>query len=476
MHQTINSGTKVMAPHTVKLSEVTHIYFLGVGGIGMSALARYYKRLGYAVAGYDKTETPLTKELVSEGIAVNYSEDITFLQQHISTISTTLIVLTPAIPSQHIELVFLQTNNYTIYKRSQVLGHISATQPTLAIAGTHGKTTTSSLLGHIMQCHAPTIAFMGGITANYNSNLLLPHTITAQTPCVVEADEYDRSFLTLHPQVAAITSVDADHLDIYGTHDYLLQSFELFAQQVNQTVIIKHELNFKPTTKATQLTYSLNDSAAHYYATNIVNIHGFYHFNIVTPNEVISSIEFGMAGLHNVENAIAATAVALQLPSVNSATIKQALRSFLGVKRRFEYIVRTPQIIYIDDYAHHPAELTAFISSVKKLYPTKRLTGVFQPHLFTRTRDFAQGFSQSLSLLDDCLLLPIYPARELPIAGITSEMLLDSVTSPFKAVVQKQNLIAELTTLHPEIILTIGAGDIDAFIPEVKQLALKLTS
>lgn len=464
-----------MVPYTLKLSEVKYIYFLGIGGIGMSALARYYKRLGYVVAGYDKTETQLTKDLVHEGIAVNYSESTLFLQQHIGTINTTLIVLTPAVPTQHTELLFLQANNYTIYKRAQVLGHISANQPTLAIAGTHGKTTTSSLLGHIMQCHVPTIAFMGGITANYNSNLLLPHTITPQTPCVVEADEYDRSFLTLHPQVAAITSVDADHLDIYGTHDYLLQSFALFAQQVNQTLIIKHELNFKPTTKATQLTYSLNNSAAHYYATNIVNSNGYYKFDIVTPNQVITGVEFGMAGLHNVENAIAATAVALQLPNVNTAIIKQALASFLGVKRRFEYIVRTPQIIYIDDYAHHPAELTAFISSVKKLYPTKRLTGVFQPHLFTRTRDFAQGFSESLSLLDDCLLLPIYPARELPIEGITSEMLLNSVTSPFKAVVQKQNLITQLTALHPQIILTIGAGDIDALIPEVKQLVLNLT-
>jgi UDP-N-acetylmuramate--alanine ligase len=455
----------------MNLSSITHIYFLGIGGIGMSALARYYNRLGYTVAGYDKTETPLTQELVAEGIVVNYNESVSFLLQHIATTEHTLVVLTPAVPKQHTELIYLQQHNFTIYKRSQVLGHISSNQPTLAIAGTHGKTTTSSLLGHIMQCHSPTIAFMGGITANYNSNLLLPQIITAQTPCVVEADEYDRSFLTLHPQIAALTSVDADHLDIYGTHDYLLQSFELFVQQVIKTIIIKHELNFKPTTQATQLTYSLNNTTANYYAQNITIVDGFYHFDIVTPSEIITDITFGMAGLHNVENAVAATAVALQLPTTNSTTIKQALSTFLGVKRRFEYIVRTPHCIYIDDYAHHPTELTAFISSVKKLYPTKRLTGVFQPHLFTRTRDFAVEFSKSLSLLDDCILLPIYPARELPIEGVSSEMLINTVTSNYKAIVQKQDLITTLTNLQPEIILSIGAGDIDALIPVIKAFA-----
>jgi UDP-N-acetylmuramate--alanine ligase len=457
----------------MNLSAVKHIYFLGIGGIGMSALARYYKRLGYAVAGYDKTETPLTKELVQEGIAVNYTESIAFLHKNINTTTNTLIVLTPAIPKAHVELVYLQEHNFTIYKRAQVLGHVSNNQPTLAIAGTHGKTTTSSLLGHIMQCHAPTIAFMGGITANYNSNLLLPQNITTQTHCVVEADEYDRSFLTLHPQVAAITSVDADHLDIYGTHEYLLQSFELFAQQVIKTVIIKYELNFKPTTKAEQLTYSLNNSNATYYAQNISIVEGYYNFDIVTPTQIITDIKFGMAGLHNVENAVAAAAIALQLPTSNVTIIKQALASFLGVKRRFEYIVRTPSVVYIDDYAHHPTELTAFISSVKKLYPNKRITGVFQPHLYTRTRDFAAGFSESLSLLDDCVLLPIYPARELPIEGITSNMLLANVTSTYKAVVQKQDLITTLQTLKPQVILSIGAGDIDAFIPEIKAMVLK---
>jgi UDP-N-acetylmuramate--alanine ligase len=459
----------------MNLSSIKHIYFLGIGGIGMSALARYYKRLGYAVAGYDKTETPLTQALVQEGIAVNYTESIAFMQQHINTTNDTLIVLTPAVPKAHVELVYLQTHNYNLYKRAQVLGQISNNQPTLAIAGTHGKTTTSSMLGHIMQCHTPTIAFMGGITANYNSNLLLPQIITAQTPCVVEADEYDRSFLTLHPQVAAITSVDADHLDIYGTHDYLLESFALFAQQINQTVIFKHELNFTPTTKATQLTYSLSNVSAHYYATNITIVDGFYVFDIVTPTETISNIKFGMPGLHNVENAVAATAVAMQMPYVKTSIIKEALQSFGGVKRRFEYIVRTPHCIYIDDYAHHPAELTAFISSVKKLYPTKRLSGVFQPHLFTRTRDFAVEFSKSLSLLDDCILLPIYPARELPIEGVSSEILINSVTSNYKAVVQKEDLIAELNNLQPEILLSIGAGDIDALIPAMKELVLNLT-
>jgi UDP-N-acetylmuramate--alanine ligase len=452
------------------------VYFLGIGGIGMSALARYFKSQGKFVMGYDRTSTALTTELQMEGIDVHF-DDNSMEIPHIVRLgdkSKILVVYTPAIPKDSRELNWLNDNGYTIMKRSQVLGLITEHTKTIAIAGTHGKTTTSSLVAHIlMDSGIGCNAFLGGITSNYNSNLLLSPT---SEWTVVEADEYDRSFLTLSPTISAITSMDADHLDIYGSLDYMHESFNLFARKLSNDGTLYFKKGLPVLTEGAAFEwkeYSI-EKDAEFKAENIRIENGNYYFDLVIAesnalhkyNGELKNMELGLPGRHNVENAIVACAIALQV-GVTPTQLRTALANFRGVKRRFEYRLKRSDLIIIDDYAHHPEELRACISSVKELYPTAKITGVFQPHLFSRTRDFADEFAVSLGLLDEIILLPIYPAREQPMPGIDSQMLLDKISKSSKILVEKSELLAELKRNEREVIVLLGAGDIDALVPQV---------
>ena len=455
---------------------INSIYFLGIGGIGMSALARYFKTLNKNVCGYDKTPTSLTDALIQEGIKIHFEDDISFFQKEIKDAKENiLVVFTPAIPKDHKEYNYFLNENYTLKKRSEVLGIITQNTYTLAVAGTHGKTTTSSILAHILKSAGKDCsAFLGGITQNYNSNFLLSENKNSLGPTVVEADEYDRSFLTLHPDISIITSVDADHLDIYSEHKFLRESFEMFANQTKDGgfLISKKGLEFAlpQNEKIKDYSYSLREKTD-FNATNIRIENGNYVFDLESVIENVKDVEYPFPGLHNVENAIAASAAA-QLYGVSASELKNALLTFKGVKRRFDYRIKTNELIFIDDYAHHPEELKACITSVKAMFPDKKITGIFQPHLFSRTRDFADGFAKSLDLLDETILLDIYPARELPIEGVTSNMLLQRMKSSNKAICSKQELIAEVVKRKPEILLTLGAGDIDKLV-EPLEAALK---
>jgi UDP-N-acetylmuramate--alanine ligase len=450
---------------------IQNFYFLGIGGIGMSALARYFNAQGKFVCGYDKTATKLTDELLSEGISIHFEDNTELIPAIIKDNSKdSIIVYTPAVPTNHSELNYFKNKEFTVKKRSEVLGLITENTSTLAVAGTHGKTTTSSLLAHIFETakQQPT-AFLGGITKNYNTNLLLNKNSEV---IIVEADEYDRSFLTLSPEIAVITSIDADHLDIYGEEKYVEESYTLFAQKVRSTIILKNSFAEKIKTATKKLTYSLNDINADYHAKNIEIKNGNYHYDIVTPSSVIKDISLGLAGLHNVENSIAACAIAKE-KGIDETDIIAALKTFQGVKRRFDYQLKTEQIVYIDDYAHHPEELKATINSAKKMYPNKKITGIFQPHLYSRTRDFAKEFAKSLDLLDECILLDIYPARELPIEGVSSKMLLDLMTSSNKSIYSKTELIENINSKNIEVLLTMGAGDIDTLTQTLKNKLLE---
>ena len=456
--------------------KIETIYFLGIGGIGMSALARYFKSQGKYVMGYDRTSTPLTTELQMEGIDVHF-DDNTLEIPHIVRLGDKekiLVVYTPAMPKDSPELNWLNDNGYTILKRSQVLGLITEHTKTIAIAGTHGKTTTSSLVAHILTnsglgCNA----FLGGIASNYNTNLLLDKN--AQWT-VVEADEYDRSFLTLSPTISAITSMDADHLDIYGSLAYMHESFNLFAQRLGEKGTLYYKSTLPVITNGVSFSckeYSIEKNAE-FAGQNIHIQKGAYYFDLVINennelskhNSELKNMELGLPGRHNVENAVVACAIALQV-GVTPAQLRKALANFKGVKRRFEYRIKTENIVLIDDYAHHPEELRACISSVRELYPEGKITGVFQPHLFSRTRDFANEFCRSLELLDEIILLPIYPAREQPMPGIDSQMLLDKISKSSKNLVEKSELLAELKRNEREVIVLLGAGDIDALVPQV---------
>ena len=458
------------------LSVLKNVYFIGMGGIGMSALARYFNAMGKFVGGYDKTATKLTEQLVAEGIHIHFDDDVNAIPENFKSNSAeTLIVYTPAVPKNHKELNYFKSNGFTIKKRSEVLGLITDFAYTIAVAGTHGKTTTSSLVAHLLKTAGRELsAFLGGITQNYNTNLLLSNNLKIQNPkskiqnlIVVEADEYDRSFLTLSPEIAIITSVDADHLDIYGDKKFVIESYWLFAQQVNFKLVLKKSIVDALNTKTAYVTYSLNDTSADYYAENIRIANAAYHYDIVTPNGILIDVVLGLPGLHNIENSIAAVAVA-QLMTVSEASIREALSTFGGVKRRFDYQIKTDELVYIDDYAHHPEELKACISSVKAMYPNKKITGVFQPHLYSRTRDFADDFARSLDMLDECILMEIYPARELPIEGVTSQLLLDKMKLKNKTICQKADLVSEVNRHHLEVLLTMGAGDIDTFVEPLK--------
>jgi len=448
-------------------------YFLGIGGIGMSALARYFKHYGKDVKGYDKTNTVLTTRLQEEKITCHYDENVDDLKAILSGYKKeeVLIVYTPAVPVTHVEYVFLKDSNYTILKRSQVLGEITKQFKTIAIAGTHGKTTTTTMVSHLLKSGGINcFSFMGGISKNYDTNLLLGDPTKEETYVVVEADEYDRSFLTLHPYLSVITSCDADHLDIYGNHQFVKEGYELFANQIqkNGLLIVNKNVDNDLRLPSNKVIYSLNLNT-NYVAENVRFIENEAHYDVKSPIENISDVCLGITGTHNVENSLAAIAIAQKL-GLKGSQIKDALRSFTGVKRRFDYHVRTPKLVYIDDYAHHPEELRATISSVKKIYPGKKVTGIFQPHLFSRTRDFADGFAESLSLLDEIILLEIYPAREQPIAGVNSQMLLDKIAKTDKKLVTKADLLNYIQQNEFEVIVTLGAGDIDTLVQPIEKL------
>ncbi len=440
----------------------------------MSAIARYFKSIGKDVSGYDKTPTPLTDELQAEGISVHFTDDLSkasAIYSDIKSKDNVLVVYTPAIPKDHSEWNFFKDNNYDLKKRSEVLGMITKSSYTIGIAGTHGKTTTSSMVAHILKSAGLNCtAFLGGITKNYKTNLLLGNSI-GKKYTVVEADEYDRSFLALYPDLAVITSMDADHLDIYGDHSYMIESYRLFAQQVKPGGRLIHKSGLQLSDLAVdKKTYSI-EGEADFKGENIHITDHRYHFNWKSAEALITDLTSEMPGLHNVENAVAAIAVAMHLGIAND-TIKSALATYNGVKRRFDYQLRTSDCVYIDDYAHHPEELRACISSVKELYPGKRITGIFQPHLYSRTRDFAEGFAKSLSMLDCLILLDIYPARELPIPGITSEIIFNDVTCE-KYQCSKEIALQVLEEHPSDVVLTLGAGDIDQLVQPIKQQLLK---
>lgn len=459
----------------MNLAQVKTAYFLGIGGIGMSAIARYFNHLGIKVIGYDKTPTALTAELIKEGINIHFEDmgNAVIKDYQLST-ENCLVVLTPAIPKDHKEWACLKDNGFTILKRSQVLGIISQTHKTIGVAGTHGKTTTSTLVAHILkQSTVDCNAFLGGISTNYQTNLLLQKTSSsADSIMVVEADEFDRSFLTLHPSISIITSTDADHLDIYGEHNELKKSFLEYSNRLVEggVLIIKKELDLIKELSVNYLTYSTH-SEADVYAKNININNGDYTFDLVFKGNTITNLQLGIPGLHNVENAVAASAACL-LSGVTESELRAALLSFKGVKRRFEYVIKNANQIFIDDYAHHPEELRAIISSVKNMYPKDEIVVAFQPHLFTRTRDFADGFAESLSLSDEAYLIDIYPARELPIPGITSKIIFDKMTNK-KHLVQREELLDAVKNTQPKVFLTLGAGDIDLLVEPVKQILQK---
>lgn len=452
-------------------------YFLGIGGIGMSALARYFNHYQKIVDGYDKTASALTNELKEEHIKIHFNEDVEYVKNLFSQYKKEeiLIIYTPAIPKEHTEYQYILKNGFQILKRSQVLGEITKQFKTIAIAGTHGKTTTTTLVTHLLKSAGiDCYAFLGGISQNYHTNLILGNSENKEAYVVVEADEYDRSFLTLNPFISVITSVDADHLDIYGDADAMHETYTQFASQVKDggTLIVKKNVDNDLNIKNKRLLYSLNLDTE-YSANSIQIIDGEFCYNINSPIETINQVAIGLPGLHNVENSIAAVAVAQQL-GIKGEVINKALRSFKGVKRRFDYRVKSKSVVYIDDYAHHPEELKAAITAAQQLYPHKKVTGIFQPHLYTRTRDFADEFAQSLDLLDECILLEIYPARELPIQGINSQMLLDKMKLKNKYIIKKEEVVSFLKTHPVEVVMTLGAGDVDTLVEPIEELLKKI--
>lgn len=449
----------------MKPKTLNKVYFLGIGGIGMSALARYLNSAKVQVSGYDKTPTSLTTELEAEGISIHYINQPEFIS---STID--LVVYTPAIPVNLEEFIKVRQLNLPLMKRSELLELITENHETLAVAGTHGKTTVSTMLAHILYSSPiGCTAFLGGIAKNYNSNLLLNH----ESKCMVaEADEFDRSFLRLHPFLAVITSSDADHLDIYQNHDNLLTSFAEFAANIAEDgyLLVKAgiSLPLSGNKKIRKYTYSL-DHEADFHVNDLILKDGKYRFNLQTPDSLITGFNPVLQGLFNVENAVAAASAAY-LYGIDQKVIVDAVNTFRGVKRRFDHRIDRKNFLYIDDYAHHPEELRACISSVRKLYPERKITGIFQPHLYTRTRDFAQDFALSLSLLDSLILLDIYPAREKPIEGVTSQMLLDLTPIKEKLLLSKEEVLTYLKKHKPDILLTLGAGDIDNLVPKIEEI------
>ena len=438
------------------------VYFIGIGGIGMSAIARYYNNLGFNVSGYDKTPTELTDKLIEEGIKVHFTDDINLADKNAE-----LVVYTPAVPSEHKEFNFFKQNNYNLKKRSEVLGDLIKPLFSICVAGTHGKTTTSSIVAHILRhsgygCNA----FLGGVTANYNTNFWPSDKNVA----VAEADEYDRSFLQLNPDIAIITSMDPDHLDIYGTEEKMQDAFIAFSKNIksNGVLICKNHLlrinEFFPN----RITYNLSDKTADCFSENLTVNDGAFYFDVSVKGKVISGFSLSMGGAHNVENVVAAVAASVQI-GIDEKKIKAAVATFKGVKRRFEYVIKNDEFVFIDDYAHHPRELAALISGAKEMFPEKKLTIIFQPHLFTRTRDLAEGFASALDMADEIILLPIYPARELPIENISSKSIADKMNKNV-SIVEKEKLIETIKRMKPELLITAGAGDIDKLVKPLKNI------
>ena len=434
----------------------------------MSAIARYFKFKGLNVSGYDKTESELTDTLQKQGIDVHYEDNVDFIPKDVEN---TLVVYTPAIPHDMGELVDVQEHGYKVLKRSKILGEITDGERCLAVAGTHGKTTTSTLTAHILtESGEGCSAFLGGISKNYDTNLLMSHS----NAVVAEADEFDRSFLQLHPEIAVITAIDADHLDIYGDISHVLEAFKAFASQVHGTVITKLGLDITAEdTKAKILRYHYNDSRADFYARNQrPDSLGYFSFDLVYPGGVMENVKCGTPGWVNVENSVAAAAICLTY-GVKPEAIRHAIGTFQGVKRRLDIHLNTEKISYIDDYAHHPKELATAISSMRDIFPGRKLTAIFQPHLYTRTRDFADGFAEALSKVDKLILLDIYPAREEPIPGVTSEIIYDKVTAPEKVLLKKEELMGYLEKEPVDVLVTFGAGNIDRFIEPIEDMLKK---
>lgn len=450
----------------ISLNTFENVYFLGIGGIGMSALARYFKSLGWKVAGYDKTPSALTESLQQEGIDVHYEDRNSSIPAPYNDRAKTLVILTPAVPKNLGELLYFQFNEFEIVKRSEVLGLITKTSKGLGVAGTHGKTTTSTMLAHLLdQSEVKCTAFLGGIASNFNSNLVLNPTAEYT---VIEADEFDRSFLRLSPFASIITSADPDHLDIYGDADHFRKGFELYAGLHPEQGIVVQKQGLNLPTVAKTITYGINEPEAGYCGLNVRVENEKYLFDVRTPSGKWDAVELGIPGIHNAENAIACIALC-QFLGLDETTIRSGLKTFLGVKRRFEYIIKSQNLIYIDDYAHHPTELNALIDSIRLIYPDRKVTGVFQPHLFSRTRDFFGGFATQLSRLDEVILLPIYPAREEPIAGVTSDALLEQITAPDKKLMLPGEAVTYLSSYDQGVFLTIGAGDIDRIVNPLKR-------
>ena len=441
-----------------------NVYFIGIGGIGMSALARYFKCKGYAVSGYDKTPSELTGQLIEEGIGVHYEDRPDLVP---ADVEETLVIYTPAIHELR-ELDLVREKGYRVVKRAFALGEVAKGQRCLAVSGTHGKTTTSTLTAHIFtESGEGCSAFLGGISRNYGTNLLV-----SDNPVVVaEADEFDRSFHRLFPEIAVITAIDADHLDIYGDYEHVLEAFKIFASQVSGTVIAKLGVPITPAdTKAQLLTYHYTNPSADFYAGNPhPDSFGHFHYDLHYPGGVLKDVRVGAPGWVNAENSVAAAAIALTY-GLDPEAVKHAIGTFEGVKRRLEVHVNTHSVAYVDDYAHHPAELAAAIASIRDIFPGRKLTAIFQPHLYTRTRDFAPEFAAALSAVDKLILLPIYPAREEPIPGVTSDIILRDVTAPEKVLVEKENLLEYLNHEPVDVLVTFGAGNIDRFIDPITAL------
>ena len=447
----------------MNLNHIHNIYFIGIGGIGMSAIARFFKSQNKNVAGYDKTQTEITDSLEALGISVNFKDKMASVENSYLNKENTLVVYTPAIPKDHKQLNYFKSNGFKILKRSEILGIITENTFCLAVAGTHGKTTTTSILGHLLKsCDVELTAFLGGICENYNSNLIL----NGSEVSVVEADEFDRSFLTLSPDMAAITSMDADHLDIYGDASQLVESFKDFTKKLkpNGKLFVKNGLPIQG------ITYGIEDDAD-YSIQHIKIENGTYVFDVKTPNTTLKNIEFNLPGRHNLSNALVALAMSVEY-GLPTKQLAKALASYKGVKRRFSYHIKTDKIVFIDDYAHHPEEINAVHQALREMYPEKKVLAVFQPHLFSRTQDFATEFAKSLSQFDQIMLLDIYPARELPIEGVTSSWLLSLIENSNKKLVNKEDLISQIKQSNADVILTIGAGDIGAQVLKIKEALL----
>jgi UDP-N-acetylmuramate--alanine ligase len=459
-----------------EIKKIRSVYFIGIGGIGMSALARFFHSNGIAVSGYDRTETALVKELEVEGIEVHFDEDLEKIPRDVN-----LVVYTPAVPKDHKEFVFYQENGYRVVKRSDVLQIITKSSFNICVAGTHGKTTTTTMIAHLLRdsgygCNA----FLGGISVNYGTNFWG----SERNVCVIEADEYDRSFLKLDPDIAVISAMDPDHLDIYGTAQAMEEAFIDFSRKIKPggLLISKFGLKRGKELKASEhLTYSLQNGSADAYAENIRMKNGSYEFDVVIKDDKLEDVTLNMGGMHNVENAVAAITVASSL-EIENDKIRAAVENFKGVKRRFEYVIKNERIVFIDDYAHHPEELRALIQGAKTLFRQKKCTIIFQPHLYTRTRDLAQGFAAALDLADEIILLPIYPAREMPIGGVSSDMIMGKMRNEDKKVMNKDELLTwikndylkSIDTEFGQVLITAGAGDIDMMVEPIKEILEKI--